>query len=226
MIHWACTLGSSCSQTLQLFQQLVIVSTLSPGSFSFAHPYLTTLPQFCDCVTCGNGTAARDRPQNWIVCYRNELHPHRIQCSSFCARKMSTFSFLETCLFRKALTRTTSHLGCPLPDLTHLPSSVVSSGPCLTLRTPFGFHASLSPLPLQLETYLRCSSEASQLPNGKQRENLYMKCPEGKQQSVIYNVSYTCCKIQPFRKEVQCDYTNFQYGNAAQKELQNTQNVL
>lgn len=28
-----------------------------------------------------------------------------------------------------------------------------------------------------------------------------MKCPEGKQQSVIYNVSYLCCKIQPFLKE-------------------------
>lgn len=111
MIHWACTLGSSCSQILQLFQQLVVVSALSPGSFSFDHLCLTTLPQFCDSVTCGSGTAARDRTQNSIVGYRNELNPHRVQCSSFCAGKMPTFSFLETCLFRKALMRTTSSSG-------------------------------------------------------------------------------------------------------------------
>lgn len=32
-VHWACTLGSSCSQILQLSQQLGIVSALSPRKF-------------------------------------------------------------------------------------------------------------------------------------------------------------------------------------------------
>lgn len=81
--------------------------------------------------------------------------------------------------------RTSSSSGMPTAG-PHAPSVFCCAlgGPCFTLPAPFGFHAALSPLPLQLKTCPRYSSEASQLANGKQRENLHMKCPEGKQQSV------------------------------------------
>lgn len=75
--HWACTLGSSCSQILQLFQQLGIVSALSPRKF--LSPLTVLISLHClssvtvSCVTARQrrfGTDSRTRSfvteMSWI----------------------------------------------------------------------------------------------------------------------------------------------------------------